>query len=86
MHSSKNIKLKYTNTNEIEVITTSLKMKISNGYDGISTKSLKLSMSYISSTYICNIMISTGTFPTRLKFSKNSTFILQNETMKLSYY
>jgi hypothetical protein len=47
-------------------------MKNSQGYDGISTKILKFSMSYISSplTYTCTTTISTGTFFTRLKFSE----------------
>jgi len=67
-----NIELKYTTTNKTEEITKSLKMKYSQGYDGISTKILKFSMSYTSSplTYICNTVLSTGTFPTRLKFSE----------------
>jgi hypothetical protein len=47
-------------------------MKYSYGYDEISTKILKLSIPYISSlfTYMCNRVISTGVFPTRLKFSE----------------
>jgi len=67
-----NIKLKYTTTNEIEEIIKSLKMKNSHGYSGISAKIIKLSMSYILSslTYMCNKMISSGTFPSRLKLSE----------------
>jgi hypothetical protein len=66
-----NMKQKCKTTNKSEEIIKSLKIKNFCGYDGISTKILKLSMSYISSplTYICNKMISTGTFPSRLKFS-----------------
>jgi hypothetical protein len=47
-------------------------MKDSYGYDGISTKILKQSIPYISSplTHICDLMISTGIFPTRLKFAE----------------
>jgi hypothetical protein len=47
-------------------------MKDSHGYVGISTKFLKQSIPYISSplTYICNMMISTGIFPTRIKFAE----------------
>ena len=42
-----------------------LKQK-TNGYDGISTKILKQSIPYISSplTHICNLMTTTGIFPT----------------------
>jgi hypothetical protein len=42
------------------------------GYNGISTKILKQSIPYISSplTHVCNLMISTGIFPTRLKFAE----------------
>ena len=38
----------------------------------MSTKILKLRIHYISSplTYICNKMLSSGIFPTRLKFSE----------------
>ena len=47
-------------------------MKDSHGYDGISTKILKQSIPYISSplTHICNLMITTGIFPTLLKFAE----------------
>jgi len=46
-------------------------MKNSFGYNGISTKLLKISVTYISSplTFICNKSISTGTFPEQLKHS-----------------
>jgi hypothetical protein len=59
-----NIKLKYTTINEIEEIIKSLEIKNSHGYSGISKNILNISMSYISSplTYICNKMISTGTY------------------------
>jgi hypothetical protein len=47
-------------------------MKNSHGYDGISTKILKLSLLYTSFpiTYICNKMHSTSMIPTRLRFSE----------------
>ena len=61
-------------------------MKIFHGYDGISTKILKLSMSYFSSplTYICNKMISTGTFPSRLKFSEIQPLFKKGDKTKTS--
>jgi hypothetical protein len=66
------INLKYVSSKEIEDIAKSLKSKNSHGYDEISTKILKLSIYYTSSplTYICNRMLSSGSFPTRLKFSE----------------
>ena len=58
-------------TKEISSIIKSIKTKNTHGYDGVSTKILKISSSYITSplTYICNKIISTGTFPDKLKFS-----------------
>jgi hypothetical protein len=59
------VKFKFVSSKEIEDVVNSLKMKDSYGYDGISAKILKHSISYISSplTHICNLMISTGIFP-----------------------
>jgi hypothetical protein len=55
---------------EIENVAKSLKAKESHGYDEIPTKVIKQNISYISSplAHICNLMLSSGTFPTRLKF------------------
>jgi hypothetical protein len=66
------IKLKFVSPKETEDVVSSLKMKDFHGFDGIYTKILKLSIPYISSplTYICNLMISTGVFPTRLEFAE----------------
>jgi hypothetical protein len=65
------IKFKFVLPKETEDVVNSLKMKDSYGYDGISTKILKQSVPYILSkmTYLCNL-ISTGIFPTRLKFAE----------------
>jgi hypothetical protein len=51
-----NMKIKPLSTKEVENIIKSLKLKNSFGYDGVSTKELKLSSLFISSplTYICN--------------------------------
>jgi len=71
------INLRCVSSKEIESITKSLKIKNSYGYDGISTKILKSSIHYISSplTYICNRMLSSGIFQTRLKlFEINPIF------------
>jgi len=63
---------KFVSSKEIKNIKKSLKLKNSHGYDGISTKTLKLSIHYVSSplTYICNRILSSGIFPTRLRFSE----------------
>jgi len=57
---------------EIYEINKSLKCKSSYGYDEVLTWIVKLSIPFISSPliYICNKMLSTGTFPTWLKFSQ----------------
>ena len=67
-----NIKLKNTTTGEIEKIIKELKSKSSCGYDEITTKILIISSPFIASPliYICNRMLSTGTFPDRLKYSE----------------
>jgi hypothetical protein len=65
-------KLKCVSPEEIENVAKSLKTKESHGYDEIPTKVIKQSISYISSplAYICNLMLSSGVFPTRLKFAE----------------
>jgi len=67
-----NIKLKYTTPKEIGRIIKSLKSKNSHGYDGIPMEILKVSTPFITSplTYICNKSLSSGIFPSRLKFSE----------------
>jgi hypothetical protein len=55
----------------IEQIVKSLKSKNTSGYDEISTQIIKLSAPYIISplTYICNVILNTGIFPDRLKYT-----------------
>jgi hypothetical protein len=66
-----NIKLSNTSTKEIERIIKSIRVKNSLGYDGITTKIIKVSVPNISSplNYICNKAVRSGTLPTRLKYS-----------------
>jgi hypothetical protein len=66
------IKLKNTTTGEIEKIITELKHKNLCEYDEVTTKILKIISPFIVSplTHICNRMLSTGTFPDRLKYSE----------------
>jgi Notch-like protein len=68
--TSENIRWHCTSIAEIRKVITCLKTK-SYGYDEISTKILKVSMSYIISplTYICNESLAQGIFPDRLKFA-----------------
>jgi hypothetical protein len=66
-----NIQFRHTSTHEIEEIIKSLKAKHSYGYDEIPATILKVSVPFISSplTYTVNKSLSSGIFPTRLKFS-----------------
>ena len=66
-----NINLKSVSTNEIKNIIKSLKPKNSSGYDGISTKLLRISSPFITSplTHVCNKSIFSGTFPDCLKYA-----------------
>jgi hypothetical protein len=70
-----NMENKYCTIEETEQIINSLKTKNSFGYDGISTKILKLSAPFISTpiNYICNRMLSQGVFSDRLKYATTST-------------
>jgi hypothetical protein len=67
-----NIALKNVTTYETEKIIKELKNKNSCGYDEVKVKILKISSHFIISplTYICNRMLTIGTFPDRLKFSE----------------
>jgi hypothetical protein len=82
------IKLKFVSPKEIEDVVSSLKMKDSHGCDGISTKILKQNIPYISSslTYVCNLMISTGIYPTRLKFADIKSLYKKGDLANISNY
>jgi hypothetical protein len=66
------IKLKNTTSGEIEKKYYRTKHKNSCGYDEVTTKIFKIVSPFIVSplTHICNRMLSTGTFPDRLKYSE----------------
>jgi hypothetical protein len=66
------LNLKPVNEKEIYEIKRSLKWKNSCGYDEVPSRIVKLSRPFISSplVYVCNKMLSTSTFPTRLTFSQ----------------
>jgi hypothetical protein len=73
---------------EIEKIIKNLKPSNSHGYDEISTKVLKCSSNVVSSplTYIFNLVISTGTFPTRMKYSIVKPLFKKGDKRNISNY
>ena len=82
------INFKYVSSKEIEDVTKSLKTKNSHGYDEISTKILKCSIYYISSplSYICNRMLASGIFLTRLKFAEVTPIFKKGDKNATSNY
>jgi hypothetical protein len=66
------INLKAVTEKEIFEIITTLKGTTSPGYDEIPNWIVKLSFPFISSplTYLCNRMLSLGTYPNRLKYAQ----------------
>jgi hypothetical protein len=75
-------------TYEIEKIIKELKNKNSCGYDEVTVKILKISSPFIISplTYICNRMLTTGTFPDRLKFSEIIPIYKRGDKTLISNY
>jgi len=82
------IKITPVTSKEIREIIKSLKWKNSHGYDEISMKILKISLPFIVSplTYICNRMLSTGIFPTRLKYSHINPVFKKGNKTEISNY
>jgi hypothetical protein len=87
-HPFPNMNLKSVSTKEIEQIIKSLKPKNSTGYDGISTKLIKISSSFISSplTHICNKSLSSGIFPDRMKYAVVKPLFKKGDKSKTSNY
>jgi Notch-like protein len=77
--------LTWNNLIDSEIIK-SLKRKKSHCYDEISIKILKTSLPFIVSllTYICNRSLSTGTFPTQLKFSQINPIFKKGNKAEMS--
>jgi hypothetical protein len=73
---------------EIENIIKSLKAKESYGYDGITTKILKISAPFISSplSYIFNKSMISGIFPTRLKFATIKPVLKNGDKKNVANY
>ena len=80
--------LKSVSTKEIKNIIKSLKPKNSSGYDTTSTKLLKISSPFITSslTPICNKSVSSGTFPDRLKYAVVKPSFKKGDKTKLLNY
>jgi Notch-like protein len=74
--------------NEIKNIIKSLKMKNSYGYDEPPPRILKMSLPYITSPliYLCNKTMSSGIFPTWLKFSQVAPIFKKGDKDKLTNY
>jgi hypothetical protein len=83
-----NFNLKSLLTKEVVNIIKSLKSKNSSGYDGISTKLLKISSSFISSplTHICNKSLSSGIFPDHLKYTVVKPLFKKGDKSNISNY
>ena len=82
------LRLKNTTTHEIDKIIQTLKTKDSYGYDGISTRILKISALYVVSplTYITNKILPSGIFPDRLKYSEVKALYKNGDVSDLSNY
>jgi len=74
--------------NEIRNIIKSLKLKNSHGYDEVPPRILEISLPYIISpiTYLCNKAISSGIFPSWLKFSQIVPIFKKGAKDKLTNY
>jgi len=69
-------------------IITELKHKNSCGYDKVTTRILKTVSPFIVSplTHICNRMLSTGTFPDRLKYSEMKPIYKKGDKTQITNY
>jgi exonuclease III len=82
------ISCKPSTIKEIETIIKSIKTKDSYGYDHISTRVLKMCAPYISSplNYICNMIIFSGKYPDRLKYSEIKPLYKKGDKSQLKNY
>jgi len=73
---------------EIKNIIRSLKWKTSSGYDEVPPKLLKLILQYIISplTYLCNKSLTSGIFPSWLKYSQVTPLFKKGSKSELSNY
>jgi hypothetical protein len=87
-NSFPSIKFNNISTKEVEKIIKSLRLKNTHGYDGIPTKILKASAPFISSplSRICNKTITSGVFPTCLKYSTVKPLFKKGDTDNMANY
>ena len=73
---------------EIKNIIKSLKWKNSSGYDEVPPRLLKLSLPYITSplTYLCNKSLTSGIFPTWLKYLQVTPILKKGSKSELPNY
>jgi len=85
-HCHPQIKLNNTTTHEISKIINSLKNKTSHGYDEISDKVLVASALFILSPLTCifNKVLSSGTFPDRLKYSEEQPLFKKGKKTEIA--
>ena len=83
-----NFNFKDINTDVINQIIDSLAPKSSSGYDGISTKLLKLTKNSILKpiTIIVNQMLNTGIFPDNLKIAKVNPIFKKDDERQFTNY
>lgn len=83
-----NIKYQNTSTIEIKKMIKSFKSRSSHGYYKISVKVLKISSQFISLplNYICNKVLSTGIFPTRLKYAQIKPLFKKDDKNNIPNY
>jgi hypothetical protein len=77
--------LQETSRYEIEEIIRLMKTKLACGYDGITTKLIKASAPFISSpfAYLCNKSLSTGIFPSHLKYFEITPIYKKDQHVEL---
>ena len=77
-----------TNESEVKKIISSFENKKSTGYDGITTKFLKISSNFISKyiSEIINLSIKTGQYPNKLKIAKVIPIHKKGDTNNPSNY
>jgi hypothetical protein len=82
------MKWRYTTSQEIEKIIKSFKTKNSSGYDGITSRIIKVSLPYITSplTFICNAVLRYSVVPDRLKYAVVKPCFKKSSSLEIENY
>jgi hypothetical protein len=82
------IELTPVTAQEIKNIITSLKWTTSSGYDEVPPRLLKLSLLFVISpiTYLCNKSLTSGIFPSWLKYSQVTPILKKGNKFELPNY